>query len=664
LRRLLLLLLALPWPLLAQQNQAKDPDLDRFRQAWQAAGRGDRATFERLKAGLGDYVLFPYLQYEEYRARRAEVAPAEMAQFLDSHADWAFTAGLRRSWLLALGERQRWDDLLSYAADEPDVEVQCFLARARVQRGATEGLIEQAQALWANGKSQPEACDPLFDWLRKHDGITPDLAWLRIGRAMAARNSRLTRYLARYLPAQDQVWLERWQQQELQGYSRLDQARLWPVHDKARDIALFGLQYLARRDVDRAVRIFDSLDRKMRWSDDQRGTILRELAFWSAVAHSPDAVRRLHAVPAPFRDDRLLEWWARHGMASGNWAEVIIAVAAMGDGLRDSDRWRYWDAMARLRMGDPQHAMELLNLVASEATYYGFLAADYLGRAYAICPEEPAVAAAELSAFGSRPAFRRVAALGAAGLKTWSRREWRLATQNLQADELKLAAALATEQGQPDLAIAVLSRADSRNWYAWRFPLTFAPLVRQEAGKRNLDAAWVMGLMRSESAMAEDAVSPANALGLMQVLPATAAQLARRHAYAYRGSEQLLRAGDNIAFGTLFLRELMDRFGGNPVLVLGAYNAGPGAVTRWLDAMPIDDPAIWIENLPYYETRDYIPRVLAFATIYDWRLQQPVRRISTRMAAPDSGTMLAGPTGDTAAAVACPAPLATAQTGR
>ena len=139
--------------------------------------------------------------------------------------------------------------------------------------------------------------------------------------------------------------------------------------------------------------------------------------------------------------------------------------------------------------------------------------------------------------------------------------------------------------------------------------------------------------------MAEDAVSPAGARGLMQLTPDTARRLAKRNSYRYSGREQLMQADTNILFGTTFLRELIDRFGNNPVLVSGAYNAGPNAVDRWLDSQPRSEPAIWIETLPYFETRDYIPRVLAFSTIYDWRLQQPVTRISSRMPAFDSGSM-------------------------
>lgn len=103
----------------------------------------------------------------------------------------------------------------------------------------------------------------------------------------------------------------------------------------------------------------------------------------------------------------------------------------------------------------------------------------------------------------------------------------------------------------------------------------------------------------------------------------------------YTGHEQLMQAEDNIRFGTTYLRDLLDRFGNNEALVSGAYNAGPHVVERWMADRRTDDPVIWVETIPYFETRDYIPRVLAFATIYDWRLRQPVLRISSRMPAFD-----------------------------
>jgi soluble lytic murein transglycosylase len=310
---------------------------------------------------------------------------------------------------------------------------------------------------------------------------------------------------------------------------------------------------------------------------------------------------------------------------------LILVIGNLPEEQKNDSNWRYWDARARLEAGELDQARELLGELALEASYFGFLAADRLDFPYAICPEEPDVTALEVAALRQQPGFSRSIELRNAGIPSWSRSEWQIAVRNLDQAGLRVAAALAVEENWPDMAIFALGNSGDLRWYAWRFPLDHVTLVESQASNRNLDPAWVLGLMRSESAMALDARSPAGALGLMQLMPGTAEQLAKRYSIGYAGSQQLLQAGENIELGTLYLRELLDRFSENPVLATGAYNAGPNAVKRWMTNRRTEDPEIWIETLPYFETRDYIPRVLAFSTIYDWRMARPVSRISSRM---------------------------------
>ncbi len=604
---------------------------EEFSQAWQAASMGKRTEFEGLMPGLSNYLLYPYLEYEDFRYRRAVVDVQDMAVFLESHQDWAFTAGLKTAWLRTLGERGKWDALLTYADGSADTEVQCYLAQARIQRGQTEGLVPVARSLWAVGKSQPDACDPVFTWLRKQGGITPALAWERIERAMEARQPRLTLYLARYLDEEGRVWADRWYQQDRGGYRQLDRARNWPDQEKSRDITAYGLQRLARSDADRSWRTFESIANHFEWPEDVRGGIQRNLALWSAVEGADATPQRMQNVPDKYRDGKLMEWWARFNLSRGDWGGLITVIENMPEEQKNDSGWRYWGAVARLETGDPERARELLGELAIEAGYYGFLSADRLGFPYTICPEEPGVDPGEIAELRQQPGFQRSLELRKAGIVNWSRSEWQIAVKSLDQAGLRVAAALAVEENWPDMAIFALGNSGDRRWYAWRFPVEYASLVETQAGDRNLDPAWVMGLMRSESAMAEDAMSSAGARGLMQLMPETAKQLARRHSISYTGQRELMQAEENIVLGTTYLRELLDRFNGNPVLASGAYNAGPRAVERWLANRRTDDPAIWVETLPYFETRDYIPRVLAFSTIYDWRMAKPVARISSRM---------------------------------
>ena len=624
--------------LLAAENPEPTQRED-FTRAWWAAAHGKRADFEQLIPGLRDYQLYPYLQYEDLRYRRALVSDEEMVSFLEDHEDWAFTAGLKKSWLRTLGARSRWDSLIKYAPGSSDTEIQCYLAHARINRGQTEGLLSIAQSLWAVGKSQPDACDPVFSWLKKEGGITSGLAWERTRRAMDERQPKLTLYLARFLTQEDRVWADRWYQQDRSGYRQLKQAGKWQDQEKSRDITAYGLRRLAQSDSDRAAQTFKTIDGKFNWPVDVRGGILREIALWSAVEGVDDTAERMEAVPEIYRDGKLLEWWARYELSKGNWDAVSLAITSMPPEQQDDSRWRYWDARARFESGDIERGRELLGELALEANYFGFMSADQLGLPYTICQQEPDVTAAEVEALKAQPGFGRALELRKAGVPNWSRSEWSMATRGMDKDGLRTAAALAHQEGWPDMAIFALGNSGDLRWYEWRFPVEYAPLVDPQARNRNLDPAWVMGLMRSESAMAVDALSSAGARGLMQVMPNTAKLLAKRHSFSYTGHQQLMQAQDNIEFGTAYLRDLLDRFGDNQVLVSGAYNAGPHVVDRWMAKRQTNDPAIWVETLPYYETRDYIPRVLAFSTIYDWRLEKPVARISSRMPELDSSTV-------------------------
>jgi len=642
--------------LVPPDTPAGETDREIFTRAWRAAAQGDRAVFDQLKPALQGYLLYPYLQYEDLRHRRAQVEPALMADFLARHRGWAFTAALETAWLKSLGASGQWDVLLRHAGDSQDTHVRCYLAQARIARGQTDGLLSEAQSLWTVGQSQPDACDPVFDWLREQDGISAGLAWERIRRAMDAREPRLALYLKRYLHEPERIWADRWYRLDRGGYRQLDVAAGWPANPFSSDIADFGLRRLARDDADRAWQAFGRLEPHFTWPEPRRAAILREIALWSAVAGAGQTAQRMQAVPVEFRDGRLLEWWLRYELGAENWTGVTRVYDDMSREQRDSPRWRYWAAVAHLQTGAAEQGRAELEALAREANYHGFLAADRVNQPYALCNELPAVEPSAAQTLRDTPGIRRALELRRAGVSSWARSEWQLAVEALDREGLRGAAALAVEEGWHDMAIAALGDSGDLRWYEWRFPIAYAGFIDPATARLDLDPSWGMGLMRSESAMAEDARSPAGARGLMQLMPQTALQLARRHPLTYRGNDQLMQAEDNIAFGTTYLRELLDRFGGNLVLASGAYNAGPNAVDRWLDRQRSSDPAIWIETLPYFETRDYIPRVLAFATIYDWRRNRPVVRVTARMSVFDSGAVDGTMQGNETAEVACRTP--------
>ena len=611
-----------------------------FQEAWASARSGSRDRFDALGPQLRDYSLFPYWQYEDLRHRRASAAPEEMAAFLQAYENWAFAPGLRAAWLKTLGRQGRWEPLLQFgAADSNNTELRCYTARARLAGGETESVLAAAKSLWLVGKSQPKACDPLFAWLQSQGAIDRDLAWQRIRLAMEAGNVDLTRYLARFVPAAEQVWLERWQRLATSGYARLDRALSWRVDALTSMIAAVSLQRLARRDGKRALSLYAPLEAHFNWPSPLREDTMREVALMAAVALEPTAPALIQQVPAAYRDDQLHEWWARVALAEQDWAGLEQALAGLSADSADKDRWRYWRARAQAQGGHQAAAQATLTALADKANYYGFLAADALDLPYSICPRSPSVQADEIDALAGSERFARALELERAGLDDWGRSEWFAATRDLPVAQLKVAAGLARREGLHDRVVYALGDSGELQFYDWRFPVVYEAEIMAAASGNDLEPAFLLGLMRSESALNPRARSSANARGLMQVTPATARALAARHGLSYGGPEALYDPATSIRFGARYLRELMDANKNNPVAVAAAYNAGPRVLERWLTTRQQPDAASWAETLSYHETRDYIPRVLAFTTLYDWRLQNPVTRVSSRMPAMDSATM-------------------------
>ncbi|MGD9020512.1 MAG: transglycosylase SLT domain-containing protein [Lysobacterales bacterium] len=618
-------------------------EIERFQAAWEAARQGDHQTLRQIKGGLQSYLLYPYLQYEDYRNRRRSVDSVEMAAFLGAHRDWAFEAGLRRAWLKALAERGHWADLLAHSNGVEDTELACHKARARIILGRMDGLVEDIRKLWAVGHSQPQACDVPFTWMIKTHGVSEGLAWQRVFLAIEANDRALVRYLARFVPATGRRWLDDWRSLSRGGYARMERMKRWQDNPTTRSIAALSLQRLARSDAALAAQVFDELAAHFAWQEERKRALWREIALYSAVSLDADTAARMARVDAAYRDSQLLEWWARFALAIGDWTMLSEVISWMEDETRNDQRWRYWLAQARLRSGQAVESTGLREL-ADEASYYGFLAADELELAYNVCPEVPGFDAAAVGRLAEREGLKRALELRKAGLDNWAIAEWSRAVNRLPAEDLVAAAALAQRENWPDRVIFALGDSGHRQFYAWRFPLAFEVEVQRFAAANALDPAWVFGTARAESAMVVGARSSANALGLMQVTPATARRVAREQGLAWRGSEQLRTVEGNLAMGTAIMAELVQEYAANPVLVSGAYNAGPNAVDRWLDNRPRGEAAVWVDTLPYFETRDYIPRVLAFTTLYDWRLGEPVNRISSRMPHLESGKIRAGGT--------------------
>lgn len=627
-------LLTGPWTPCAAAATPADPLAGQralFLEARAALNQGQRQRFRQLAARLPDYPLQPYLQYWELQRYLGSQTDASIRAFLEAHADTALARRLRTSWLQQLGSQREWARFLAFYEEPQGVELQCLALRAQLAtQGTSDALLEQARDLWRVGQSQPGACDPVFDVLYASRYMTSTLIWERIGLAMEAGRLQLAAFLAKKLSAEDRGWVQYWSDMHQRPARMLADDALRTEGPMARDILHHGLIRLARHDPEQAFSRWEDLRARHGLDPEAAGTALRRMALSAAFAHHPRALEWLDQVPAAAADDTVQQWRIRAALPGGNWVQVLDAQARLSDAERDKNEWRYWRARALQGLGREQDAMAEFTALARERDFHGFLAADRLDWSYAMNHEPIAASREELQQLEHEPGVLRARELYRAGLITDARREWYGLTTRLGQRELELAARLAHQWGWHDRAIITTARAAHYSDLDLRFPLLHQREVMNTAKRHQLDPALIFGVIRQESAFMQDARSPAGALGLMQLMPATGRMTAQQERIALPNTQSLLQTDKNILLGSAYLRRMLHEFDHHPALATAAYNAGPHRVKRWRPeaGQPAD---VWVDRIPFHETRNYVRNVMAYAAIFEYRLERPVTRLRERL---------------------------------
>ena len=629
--KILLLPLATLAALLSACVQAQN--LDAQRTAMRTAiDNAERGQFDaNATAPLRNHPLYGWLEFSALRRNIDTLPNAQAQDFLKRYQGQAVAESFRSAWLPALARRQDWPTLLANWKTSSDPGLRCAELNARQATGKADAQwTSDAQALWRSaGKSLPDGCDPVFAVLASRGGLPPALRWERIDAAADAQQPAVMRAAARGLPAAELA-----QANDYAAFVDKPDARAlnWPKNERSRRIAVDGLQKLAKADPGAAELQLPQYAQALALNAEQQGKVLYEIALWTVASYLPDSARRLAAVPESAYDERLHEWRTREAMARGDWPAALAAIRKMPASQRNDSRWRWFEARLLEKTGKPAEATALYRAAASEPTFHGFLAADKLKQPYNLCPWNPGDSAAAKTAVGRDPVLVRAIELFKIERPSWAAREWAEALSRFDDSQRRLAVEVASNNGWFDRAVFALKGPQEMRLYNLRFPLHHDDTIRREAARNALDPAWIAAEIRAESIFNPNARSPANAMGLMQVLPATGASVAKSIGLSgYGGASSLYDSDTNIAIGTAYLRQLMDKYNGLPYVTIAAYNAGPTPTARWQTQRPNYDPDFWIETISYKETREYVARVLAFSVIYDWRLNNNALTLSDRM---------------------------------
>ena len=602
-----------------------------FTQAWSAARRGDLAKLTPYLNELADYPLYPYLRYAYLDSTLAQQPPGAIQAFLREYADLPVAARLRRDWLAQLASQGDWGAFLAQYRQQSDPLLRCAAVSAQLAGGARQdrdAWVAVAQHLWLAPHSQPPTCAAAFAYLRAHHRITNDMVMQRIQGALQARHYALARKLVPQLDAVDRPWARIWLEMAADPAHVLETIQV-PDTPRFQLMLLNGVQLVARLDPDRARHLWTVLSQRYHFAADDAQAMRVRLALESAWHLRPHAAEWLAEVRYS-SDPRVAEWRVRTALRHTRWKSLLKILPSLG-AAASKPEWRYWKARALAATGHDDQAAGIYQSLADGMDYYAFLSADRLNLSYNITQQPSRPAPEVIAQLAQRPGFIRARELFYAGLYRYANAEWAAASAALSDPARCQAALLAQRWGWPGRAMQTLANTGCWGDLTISYPLAYERTLAPRAQDLGLDLPWVYGLIRSESVFRPEAVSAAGALGLMQLMPATGRRVAARLGLALDGHHALLNPDTNLAVGSSYLGQLLQRFDGSELLATAAYNAGSSQVLAWLPrrgSLPAD---VWVDTIPFWETRNYVRNVLSAAVIFDWRLHGRPQRLSTRL---------------------------------
>jgi soluble lytic murein transglycosylase len=591
----------------------------------QAYKQRDRKRLSTLLPQVRNHPLEPWAAYWELSARMGEASNTEIQEFLSRYAGTYQEDRLRVEWLQQLGKQRDWNTFVRELAPyrmQDDRAIQCYRLLADYNLRGTD-VSDQVQEAWLGSKDADEACAAAAAQLLGDKKMPSQVAWVRARLGM--ENDRL-RVVTQAVGLLNDNWNKTVNEAYQQPAKYLND-KLTALRPQTRELVSLALVRLAYLDPAEAAQEVDKLRWKAQLTTEERSWIWGVIGKRAAQKLSNDAPDYFAKGKFSQMHEDHLAWATRAALRAGRWNQVADAIAAMPESQRNDPAWQYWRARAQIQLSNNEteraQGIRGLQALAGIQGFYQMLALEDLGQKITLPARPLPLTADEKELANTNAGLTRGLYAIKLGLRSDGVREWNY-TVNLHSPggmddrSLLAAASLACQAEVWDRCINTSERTRSAIDLEQRFPMPFKNAVLARTKAIGLDASYVYGLIRQESRFIMDAKSTVGASGLMQVMPATARWTAKKIGLTDFQSHQITDRDTNIAIGTGYLKLVLDSFDGSMPMAAAAYNAGPGRPRLWRGqtGAPTLDAAIWAENVPFNETRDYVKKVLANTTLY------------------------------------------------
>ncbi|MBL0445298.1 transglycosylase SLT domain-containing protein [Aeromonas veronii] len=609
---------------------AQTADQTLYRQAYDAVRANDQARFQQIRARLTHYPLLPYLDYYQLAFRPGAADYNDVTRFIRQHGDTPQSNRLERSYLTYLAQSQQWSQFLRfYPAKPSSTDLLCMHYQALYYTGKPKEALQGAGKIWMSGQSRPDACSPLFQLWQASGQRTQEKIWQRMTLAFEAENPNLIRHLGATLGSGLQSYGDQMVTLFEQPAKAMNPA-YFSSNPYSRKLLSLGLTRYANQEPESVLRQLALFRSRFGLTQAEVKPVERAIARRLLLDRSTAQRSWVDSTVKKLADPDITELRARLAIWEQDWRGLSGWVKMMPMARQKEDRWRYWMARSLEVQGQQKPARDLYLETANLRGFYGFMAAQRTGVPYRIKNQSVKHVPDWRTASQRWPFLLRVRELLSMNEIAAARSEWiHNMDRNPVAQRIEFGH-IALNQGWHELAILASIRAEAWDALDLRFPLPLKRTFSQMAQERTMNTSLLYAISRQESALYPLAQSPVGARGLMQLMPATAKETAGKLGVPYRNEQQLFDPTMNIRLGSAYLKRLLDVYDGNRILAAAAYNAGPGRVKRWREQSDNKPMDVWVESIPYKETRNYVQNVLSFDLIYQHKLQQPLRFMSER----------------------------------
>ncbi|MYM80858.1 transglycosylase SLT domain-containing protein [Duganella sp. FT50W] len=606
-------------------------DDDAFLLLRDAVRQDDASKADFYAARLSSYSIPSYVDYYRLKSRLKDASEADIRGFFQRYQGQAIVDRLRNDWLLELGRKRDWatfDEQYPLFVLNDDTQVKCYALISRALKG--QKVADEARALLTSPSVYGQPCADLIATLYQAGQFNTEDLYAQLRLAGEFNATGQARRIVALLNGPEKKAVQAVDLPTLVVAKGIDAGKV------EHQIFIVALGRLAKTSSKLAVLGLNKAMPKMSSQEQQQAWAA--IALQTSYSLSPETTDYWKRANGAQLSIDQIQWKTRIAMRNGDWRQVENNIRAMPQSLRNDPTWIYWlgrALMARdgVTSQPTGEALQLFRGISDQSNYYGQLALEETGKLITIPAPGAPISQAEIAPIAANPNIQRALKFFGMRLRFEGTREWNWALRGMNEREHLAAAEYARQNNILDRMVNTSERTRIQVDYSQRFPSPHNDVMHPATQTLGLDKAWVYGLIRQESRFIMDAQSHVGASGLMQVMPSTGRWVAKKLGLTDFAQEMLSDVRYNIMLGTNYLNMVLGNMDGNEVLATAAYNAGPGRLRSWRATLtkPMD-ATVFIESIPYYETRTYVKNVMSNATYYAALFEGRPQSLKARLA--------------------------------